>query len=60
MNIEQLEVFLLVAGRYQVYSDGAGGFQVLPVPVDAVLCIPESHQQLSAPPDELNYNSGQG
>lgn len=60
MNIEQLERYLQVAGRYEVYSNGTGDYQVLPVPDSAILITRESAQQVSALSEELIYNNQQG
>lgn len=60
MNIEQLEVILQVAGRYQVYSDGVGSYVAMPVHPGVVEATPQSLEQLNAPPDNLNYNNQQG
>lgn len=60
MKIEQLKVFLQVAGRYQVYSDGAGEYRVMPIPESAVLVSPAAGEQLSAQPDKLIYNNQKG
>ncbi|WP_368750303.1 hypothetical protein [Klebsiella aerogenes] len=60
MNIEQLEAFLQVAGRYQVYSDGEGHYHVMPVPETAIEITPNADNQLSACSCHLIYNNQMG
>lgn len=60
MKIDDLEEVLKIAGRYQVYSDGAGNFGAMPVPDRAVLLTPEAEHQINAQPDKLIYNNQQG
>lgn len=59
MNIEQLEVFLQVAGRYQVYSDGVGNYLAMPVHPGVVEVTPQSLEQLDTQSDNLIYNNQQ-
>ena len=60
MNIKQLEEFLQVPGRYQVYSDGAGDFTALPIMEGGVLITPNSEQQMGAQIEDLTYNNSTG
>ncbi|WP_162303060.1 hypothetical protein [Buttiauxella sp. 3AFRM03] len=60
MTIEELEMFVHSAGRYQVFSDGCGNYAVIPIMESAVLNTTESHEQLSAPPNDLIYNNQTG
>ncbi len=45
MTKEQLIDFLKIAGRYQVYSDGKGGYKALPLRDDQVLITLQSHAE---------------
>ena len=56
MNVEMLVKCLKLAGRYQVYSDGAGNYSILPIHPLAIEITPEADEQMRANCDSLNYN----
>jgi hypothetical protein len=61
MTKDQLIECLKISGRYQVYSDGKGGYKVLPLRDDQVLITRQSHAEMSsAEPPEVIYNNQTG
>lgn len=45
MNEQELLAVIGFSGRYEIISDGRGGFTCVPVPSGAVLILPESHEE---------------
>lgn len=59
MKIEELEIFLALAGRYQIYSNGRGDYVAYPLLESEILMAGEAVEQLNANAEKLIYNNQQ-